>query len=360
MAVWQAEFQGDCNMAGIGWASAGKALRGTDRMRGATVAALLVTMLGLGACSSVPGWADPTQWFAGDDAPTTSPDTAEKAATAEKDARFPNLSRVPPRPVEQTSDKDKSRALNTLAADSQNARHTDEELRARPADSTTPPPAPKPPVSQLPAAQQQQVAQAAPAQQPAAQQAVTLQPPAPTAPAPAPRAPAASSSTADTFAQSLAQSSATTLPPNLAQSQPAPLGAAPGQPAFAAGSAVPGSSQLLAVVRFSNGETGLGNDDKALIRKVAEYFKGVGGKGTLQVVGFASSRTGDMEASSHRQLNYSLSQKRAEAVAAELRRRGVDRASIRAEARADSAPVYYEAMPRAEDYNRRVEIYLVN
>lgn len=350
-------------MAGIGWASAGKTLRGTDRMRGATVAALLVTMLGLGACSSVPGWADPTQWFAGDDAPTTSPDTAEKAATAEKDARFPNLSRVPPRPVEQTSDAEKNRALNTLAADSQNARHTDEELRARPADSTTPPPAPKPPVSQLPAAQpQQQVAQAAPVQQPAGQQqSVTLQPPAPTAPAPAPRAPAATGSTADTFAQSLAQSSATTLPPNLAQSQLAPAGAAPGQPAFAgSAAAVPGSSQLLAVIRFSNGETGLGGDDKALIRKVAEYFKGVGGKGTLQVVGFASSRTGDMEASSHRQLNYSLSQKRAEAVAAELRRRGVDRASIRAEARADSAPVYYEAMPRAEDYNRRVEIYLVN
>src|SRR3546814_6480313 len=132
--MWQAEFQGDYDMAGIGWASAGKALRGMDRMRGATVAALLVTMLGLGACSSVPGWADPTQWFAGDDAPTTSPDTAEKAATAEKDARFPSLSRVPPRPVEQTSDTDKNRALNTLAADSQNARHTDEELRARPAE----------------------------------------------------------------------------------------------------------------------------------------------------------------------------------------------------------------------------------
>src|SRR3546814_16587809 len=91
-------------MAGIGWASAGKALRGMDRMRGATVAALLVTMLGLGACSSVPGWADPPQWFAGDDAPPTSPDTAETAATAETDAPFPRPSRVPPRPGGPTHD----------------------------------------------------------------------------------------------------------------------------------------------------------------------------------------------------------------------------------------------------------------
>src|SRR3546814_20283547 len=96
--MWQAEFQGDYDMAGIGWASAGKALRGMDRMRGATVAALLVTMLGLGACSTVPGWADPTQWFAGHDWPTTSPDTAQNAAHAGKDTRLPGLSRAAPRP----------------------------------------------------------------------------------------------------------------------------------------------------------------------------------------------------------------------------------------------------------------------
>jgi outer membrane protein OmpA-like peptidoglycan-associated protein len=351
-------------MAGIGWASAGKALRSVDRMRGATATALLAAMLGLGACSYVPGWADPTTWFAGDDAQTTSPEVADKAADADKDARFPNLSRVPPRPVEQTGDKDKEKALNSLVADSQNARHTDQELRARPADSTTPPPAPKPPETPLPSAQpQQQVAQAPAAQRAPAQQPVTLQPPAPTAPQSAAQPVPTGNAVTDTFSQSLAQSSATTLPPNMAQAQLGSSGAAgvAGAPSYAATTpGQPGTTQLLAVIRFTNGDIRLGNDDKALIRKVAEYFKGVGGKGSLQVVGFASSRTGDMEASSHRQLNYSLSQKRAEAVAAELRRRGVDRASIRAEARADSAPVYYEAMPRAEDYNRRVEIYLAN
>src|SRR3546814_4246105 len=128
---WSSDVCSSDLMAGIGWASAGKALRGMDRMRGATVAALLVTMLGLGACSSVSGWADPTQWFAGDHAPTTSPDTADKAATAEKDARFPSLSRVPPRPVEQTSDPDKNRALHTLAPDSKNARHNDAQQIGR-------------------------------------------------------------------------------------------------------------------------------------------------------------------------------------------------------------------------------------
>jgi len=352
-------------MAGIGWASAGKATRGTDRLRGATALALLLTVLSLGACSAVPEWADPTEWFAGSDdsAPKAGPSTTEKAAAAEKDARFPNLARVPPRPVEQTSDGEKKQAIASLAADNQNARHTDEELRARPADSNNPPPTPKAPVTPLPSAQpsgQQPVAQAA---APAGQQPVTLQPPSPTAPRPPAQGPAATgNAVVDTFAQSLAQSSATTLPPNL-QAPPGAAAPLPGQPAAAyagAPAGLPGSSQLLAVVRFNNGETMLGGDDRALIRKVAEYYKGLGGKGGLQVVGYASSRTGDMEASAHRQLNYSLSQKRADMVAAELRRRGVDRASIRAEARADSAPVYYEAMPRAENYNRRVEIYLVN
>ncbi|WP_370155377.1 OmpA family protein [Ferrovibrio sp.] len=345
-------------MAGIGRASAGTATRGAVRMRGVTMAVLLAVSLGLGACS-VPEWADPTEWFAGDDTPAPA-GTAGQPASAPADARFPNLGRVPPRPVEQTTAGERQQAISSLAADSANAKYTDEQLRARPADSNTPPPAPRQPVSQLPSA--------APAQPAAPQQGgagpVTLQPPAPTAPRPAQQpAPAATgNAVVDTFAQSLAQSSATTLPPNLAQSaaggQP---GAMPGQPGYVAPVAgQPGGSQLLAVIRFSNGDTALGSDDRALVRKVAEYFKGLSGKGQLRVIGYASSRTGDMEASAHRQLNYSLSQKRAEAVAAELRRRGVARASIAAEARADAAPVYYEAMPRAENYNRRVEIYLTN
>ncbi|HEX6960109.1 MAG TPA: OmpA family protein [Ferrovibrio sp.] len=383
-------------MAGFGSASAGASVRPAAQARsaarrGATAAILVATMLGLGACSSME-WADPTGWFGSDEpAPvsTTSPPAGEAASADATQARFPNLSRVPPRPVEVTSTGERKQAVGALAADNANARHTDEELRARPADSNVPPPAPRQPVTPLPSsaapaqqtpAPQAQAAPQAPVQQetlqpPAAASAaapaqgeqqppVTLQPPAPTAPVQssangAPRQGAAA--VTDTFSQALAQSSATTLPPNLAQAtlQPSSAGGT-ATAAAASGLPAPGSSQLLAVIRFGNGDTRLGSDDRTLLRKVAEYYKGLGGKGALRVVGYASSRTGNMDSSSHRQLNYSLSERRANAVTAELRRRGVAADKIRTTAGADSAPVYYEAMPIAEDYNRRVEIYLVN
>lgn len=367
-------------------AQAGGATRGQSGPRSAVLALLLVSGLSLGACS-VPQWANPVDWF-GDDEPAPAPAPAGSAnSPAATSDRFPNLGRVPPRPVEVTSEGERRKALDNLAADRENARHTDQELRARPADSNTPPPAPRPPVTPMPGAsfdpgpqptsgaqprQQLAPAAAAPqpvqvAQQPApqrqaqqqpAQQPVTLQPPAPTAPV-QPRGPASAAGVVDTYSQSLAQSSATTLPSNLAQTtmQPSSMAGAAG----AGGAGLPGQRTLLAVVRFGNGDTRLGNDDRTLVRRVAEYYKGTAnGNGSLAVVGFASSRTSDMEPSAHRRLNYSLSQKRAEAVAAELRRRGIAADKVRAEARADAAPVYYEAMPRAEDYNRRVEIYLVN
>src|SRR5690606_5974190 len=363
-------------MADNSAARAGGAGRVHRGARTTALALLLVSGLSLGACSSV----NPLNWF-DDDEPLPPPTPAGSANTpAATSDRFPNLGRVPPRPVEITSEGERRKALDNLAADRENARHTDQELRARPADSNTPPPAPRPPVTPMPgpsadpgpqpAQTRQQLTPAPAAPQPVqmaqqsangqptgAQQPVTLQPPAPTAPAQN-RAPAASAGVVDTYSQSLAQSSARTLPPNLAQvtMQPSSAAAAPGGMAAAG---LPGERTLLAVVRFGNGETSLGSDDRNLIRRVADYYKGVG-KGSIAVLGFASSRTSDMEPSAHRQLYYRLAQKRAEAVAAELRRRGVAAARTRTEARADAAPVYYEAMPRAEDYNRRVEIYLVN
>ena len=68
-------------------------------------------------------------------------------------------------------------------------------------------------------------------------------------------------SVTDTFSQSLAQSSAKTLPPNLAQAtlQPSSAAGAPG----AAG--LPGARTLLAMIRFGNDDTVLGNDDRNLL-----------------------------------------------------------------------------------------------
>lgn len=324
-------------MAGIGRASADKAIRGSLGLRGATATALLAAMLTLGGCGT---WADPTEWsdptgLFSDDSEDTPPAAGSAAATGGTDDRFPNLGRVPPRPVEMSSSGERRQAIDSLNADRANARHTDEELRARPADSNAPPPAPRAPVTQLPsAAPTAQPRGAIEPQRPVAQ-APTVQGQAPQAAAPvAPQA--RSAGMADTFAASLAQSSANTLPPNMAQQN----AAAPG---FGSSNytPLPGSQQLLAIIRFNNNETALGNDDKALVRRVAEYYKGVGGKGSVRVVGYGLAATGG------------LPQRRIDNVTAELKRRGVIQLAA-----AVSPPAAYAA--GAEDYTRRIEIYLVN
>jgi outer membrane protein OmpA-like peptidoglycan-associated protein len=326
----------------IGNTSASAAAPGGFMLRSMTAAALLVAMLGLAGCGT---WADPTEWsdptglFSSDDGaaqPVPSGNIARDAGTNAE--RFPNLARVPPRPVEMSAGSERRQAVDSLAADRANARYTDEELRARPADSNTPPPAPRQPVTQLPAANQQPLPRGAvePRQQtPAGQQQPMAQ--APMQPAPVQQAPLqpapAGQQRVDTFSQSLAQSSATSLPPGLAQPQGA--GYSP--------VALPGAQQLLAIVRFGNGASGLGNDDKALIKRVAEYYKGLGAKGSLKIVTYPGPTT------------TGLAQRRTGNVSAELSRHGA--AQIAA---ATAAPPAGYAGSAADDYSRRVEIYLVN
>lgn len=330
----------------IGKTSASAAAPGGFMLRSMAGAALLVAMLGLAGCGSWADpteWKDPTGWFGDDDASAQPVPSGNIARDAGGNAeRFPNLARVPPRPVEMSANSERRQAVDSLAADRANARYTDEELRARPADSNTPPPAPRQPVTQLPAAGQQPLPRGAVeprsqqmAQQPGAAPVTQAPLPAPgqQAQAPAP-VPAATPQRTDTYSQSLAQSSATTLPAGLAQ----PQGGASYSPM-----ALPGSQQLLAIVRFGNGASGLGNDDKALIKRVAEYYKGVGGKGNLKVVTYASQAT------------TGLAQRRTDNVLAELRRNGASEIAA-----ATTAPPAGTAGGAADDYGRRVEIYLVN
>jgi outer membrane protein OmpA-like peptidoglycan-associated protein len=328
----------------IGKTSASAAAPGGFMLRSMAGAALLVAMLGLAGCGSWADpteWKDPTGWFGSDDADAAPVPSGNIARDAGSNAeRFPNLARVPPRPVEMSANSERRQAVDSLAADRANARYTDEELRARPADSNTPPPAPRQPATQLPSANQQPLPRgavepasraAAPSQpQPAAAPVTQAPLPAPNQPAAAPAAPQRT----DTYSQSLAQSGATTLPAGLAQ----PQGGASYSPV-----ALPGAQQLLAIVRFGNGASGLGNDDKALIKRVAEYYKGVGGKGNLKVVTYATQAT------------TGLAQRRTDNVLAELRRNGASEIAA-----ATTAPPAGTAGGAADDYGRRVEIYLVN
>jgi hypothetical protein len=323
-------------MVRIGKISASAAAPGGFGLRSLTASALLVAMLGLAGCGT---WADPTDWFGSDEpagGPVPSGNIARDAG-ANAD-RFPNLARVPPRPVDMSPNSERRQAVDNLAADRANARYTDEELRARPADSNTPPPAPRAPVTQLPAAGQAPLQRGAteparPQQQYATGQTAPGQMQAPVqSPAQAPAAGGVRANVNDSYAQSLAQSGATSLPAGLAQPQGAysPV-------------ALPGAQQLLAVVRFGNGASGLGNDDKALIKKVAEYYKGVGGKGSLKIVAYGG------------QASSGLAQRRTDNVAAELRKNNVAQVTA-----ATTPPPAAYAAGATDDYGRRVEIYLVN
>lgn len=114
--------------------------------------------------------------------------------------------------------------------------------------------------------------------------------------------------------------------------------------------------EMVAIVYFGHGSTGISANDRAVIDEVARLQKATGRR--LWVVGHASSRTGTVDRVKHQTANFEVSLKRANAVAAALARAGVPSGAIEVAAMGDSAPVYHEFMPTGEAGNRRAEIYL--
>ncbi len=116
--------------------------------------------------------------------------------------------------------------------------------------------------------------------------------------------------------------------------------------------------KLVARIKFPNGSASLSARALKEIAKAAKMVREQGGY--LRVVGHASSRTKDMPVAQHKMVNFDISLKRAQQVAKALIKRGIPATAILVEAKGDSEPLYFEAMPRGEAENRRVEIYLVN
>jgi outer membrane protein OmpA-like peptidoglycan-associated protein len=113
-----------------------------------------------------------------------------------------------------------------------------------------------------------------------------------------------------------------------------------------------------AVVFFPGDSVSLNAEARAQVRTAAEQFNARGGQGYVRVVGHSSSRTADMPVERHLEIIFRKSQERANAVVQELIRNGVPASKVLMEAVGDSQPVYYESMPKGEDGNRRVEIFL--
>jgi outer membrane protein OmpA-like peptidoglycan-associated protein len=115
-------------------------------------------------------------------------------------------------------------------------------------------------------------------------------------------------------------------------------------------------SSKVGLIQFGSGSAELSSADRRKLKRIADSQKKDGG--TLRVIGFSSSSTGNMDQLKHQLLNFNISMRRANSVAAVLMEYGVTSKSLYVEAQSDSKPIYLEVMPAGEAGNRRTEIYL--
>ena len=118
----------------------------------------------------------------------------------------------------------------------------------------------------------------------------------------------------------------------------------------------PAAVKPLAVISFATGSSHLTTASKAKLRQIVAAHRERGG--SVRVVGHASHRTRDLPLHKHKMANFRISVDRANAVARELVRLGVQTAALRIEAVSDSRPIYFEVMPAGEAKNRRAEVFL--
>ena len=313
------------------------------RARHARAAALVVMTFGLAGCSSLPDYANPVSWYeraADKVGGWFSDDGADQTSDA---GGFPALKKAPP-PRAVTSSAERDKIVKGLVADRKNARHLasgGKEARSNLwPNKKLAASAAAPAVTKAPAPKVSAPKAAAPAPQAVAA--------APKAAAPAPQATPAPKSVAATPAANLAPK------PQLRPSTGTEASAAASEtpqfrlPASAANQSV--------VVHFANGSSRLSANDRADVAKIAKLVREKGAR--VRVVGHASRRTRDMDPVRHMLVNFEMSVKRANAVAAELARRGVDRDVISVEARGASEPLFLEVMPAGEAGNRRAEIFV--
>ena len=113
--------------------------KGNCFARAAVPAAALFLLAG---CSSVPGWADPTEWFGSDSGSQSGESASVTAAKTPGEGKdYPNLASVPERP-KAPSEEDRKRLADSLTADRENAEYSKDVIRRQ---SAAPVPAPPPP-----------------------------------------------------------------------------------------------------------------------------------------------------------------------------------------------------------------------
>lgn len=383
---------------------------GTPPLRSVIVAS--VAVLALAGCSSVPEELNPIVWAEAVDDFVTGEDESldpefERRVEAERarpvpgaDQPFPSLDGVPSEAPDITSYEQRRAIADSLVADRENARYSDQP--ARPATQTTNvrPTRPASPATTVtpgrlePAndrlAPERDIAAVRPGRAVYEDRSAVVPAPRYEAPAVAARAqtppPQARQAAPQRGPISVVQEVykmfarsgglVTQLPPQQASAyaggaSPAPgnavvATAAPAYPGTYATDAVPNGRSTVsfdaaeryhaAVIYYGHGSSRLSAKDKEVLRQVAHAHREYGGR--VRIVGHASSRTRTNDVLDHKMANYAISQKRAGLVAEELSRHGVARESLVIEALADTAPGYSEATPHGEAANRRTDVFL--
>jgi len=116
------------------------------------------------------------------------------------------------------------------------------------------------------------------------------------------------------------------------------------------------ADNLVGLVYFPDGATGVNANGRRVLRQVAELAKTYGGR--VEGVGHSSRYTRTMSVDRQQEVNMRVSQQRAAAVQAALQRYGLGGTQVVTRAVGDEQPIFDESMPTGRAGNRRVEIYL--
>jgi hypothetical protein len=109
----------------------------------ARVAVVLVVAAGSSACSTVPGWVDPTTWFGDDDSANAAPDQS-----IADNSQTPDLADVPNKPAPASTADEQKQVADSLAADKSRAQYSGDALRGG-TEASAPPPSDAAPADQV-------------------------------------------------------------------------------------------------------------------------------------------------------------------------------------------------------------------
>ena len=112
----------------------------------------------------------------------------------------------------------------------------------------------------------------------------------------------------------------------------------------------------VATIYFADGSARLSGQDREIVRQVADIVRDR--RGRIQIIGHSSMGRPGKNESKRQRVNYHVSLKRAQAIAAALRRYGISPDDMVVSGEGSRQPIYAETAPSGAASNRRAEIYM--